>query len=93
VNLRRLAFALFILLSVCSTVVVGLFFEDAHGEYNRLKAIQAENARQLHEAETHLAEQQKVLERLRTDPAYVERVIRRQLGYAKPDESIYRFDD
>jgi len=30
--------------------------------------------------------------RLRTDPAYVERVIRRQLGYAKPDEFIFRFE-
>jgi len=32
-----------------------------------------------------------VLERLRTDPEYVDKVIRRKLGYAKPDEFIFHF--
>jgi cell division protein DivIC len=93
VTLRRLAFTLFILLSICSAAVVGVFFYNAQQEYGHLKAIQAENNRQLQEAEAHLKEQQKVLERLQTDPSYVERVIRRKLEYAKPDESIYRFDE
>lgn len=92
-TLRRLAFFCFILLSVCSTAVVGVFFFDAQRQYDRLKAIQTENTRQLHEAEARLQEQAKELERLQTDPSYVERVIRRKLGYAKPDESIYRFDE
>jgi cell division protein FtsB len=38
-----------------------------------------------------LNEQEKILQRLRTDPDYVEMVIRRRLGYAKPDEYIFRF--
>jgi len=29
--------------------------------------------------------------RLRTDDAYVQRVIREELGYARPDEFVYRF--
>jgi len=29
--------------------------------------------------------------RLRTDEAYVQRVIREELGYARPDEFVYRF--
>jgi cell division protein FtsB len=33
-----------------------------------------------------------MLERLRSDPAYVEMVIRRRMGYAKPDEFIFRFE-
>ena len=33
------------------------------------------------------------LRRLRTDPAFVEQQIRRNLGYAKPDEIIFRFED
>jgi cell division protein FtsB len=45
------------------------------------------------EVETKLAEQELVLERLRSDPAYVERVIRRRLGYAKPDEFVFRFEE
>ena len=46
----------------------------------------------LAEAQLKLREQEKILDRLRTDPAYVELVIRRQLGYAKPEEMIFRFE-
>jgi cell division protein FtsB len=47
-----------------------------------------------HDAETNekLIESQRILERLRTDPEFVEMFIRRRLGYAKPDELIYNFD-
>jgi len=38
-----------------------------------------------------VAEQQRTLERLRTDPAYVERVIRQKLGYTKQGETIFLF--
>jgi cell division protein DivIC len=34
-----------------------------------------------------------VLDRLRNDPAYVDKVIRKKLGFAKPDEDIFRFED
>ncbi|MBP9914392.1 MAG: septum formation initiator family protein, partial [Opitutaceae bacterium] len=34
-----------------------------------------------------------ILDRLRNDPEYVEKVIRRRVGYAKPDEFIFRFED
>jgi cell division protein FtsB len=40
-----------------------------------------------------LKSQERVLDRLRNDPAYVDRVIRKKLGYAKPDEFIFRFED
>jgi cell division protein FtsB len=43
-------------------------------------------------AEERLAHQEEQLRRMREDPAYVELVIRRRLGYAKPDELIFRFE-
>jgi cell division protein FtsB len=30
---------------------------------------------------------------LRTDPTYVEKVIRQRLGYAKPEEYIFRINE
>ena len=54
---------------------------------------EATSRRRLAEAEAKLREQEKILERLRNDPVYVEKVIRRRLGYAKPEEFIYRFED
>jgi cell division protein DivIC len=43
-------------------------------------------------AEARLREQQKTLERLENDPAFVETLIRRRLGYVKPNELIFRFE-
>lgn len=33
------------------------------------------------------------VQRLRSDDRYVERLIRRELGYARPDELVYKFAD
>jgi cell division protein DivIC len=38
-----------------------------------------------------LKEQEKILQRLQNDPAYVEKIIRQRLHYAKPDEFIFNF--
>ena len=90
-NLRRFAFVLFLLIFAGSGVAVGIFFVDTRDEYRRLKAIHDQNAARLQEAQARLAAQEKELERLRTDPSYVERVIRLKLGYTKPDEQVFRF--
>src|SRR5713226_3505946 len=47
----------------------------------------AENE-QLKAANIHLEAQ---ASRLRTDDAYIQRLIREELGYARPDEFVYRF--
>ena len=54
---------------------------------------ESHNRRRLAEAQERLREQERVLERLRSDPAYVDKVIRKKLGYAEPDEFIYRFEE
>jgi cell division protein DivIC len=68
-------------------------FLEAHSEYNRLRQTEELNRRRLAEVQARLREQEKVLERLRNDPAYVEKVIRKRLNYAKPDEFIFRFPE
>ena len=37
--------------------------------------------------------QEEILRRLRADPAYVEQQIRRNLGFARPDETLFRFEE
>jgi cell division protein FtsB len=66
---------------------------DARAEYNRLEQVEATNRGRLAEVQERLKSQERVLDRLRNDPAYVDRVIRKKLGYAKPDEFIFRFED
>lgn len=92
-TLRRFIASLFVALFVVIGGASGFYFYDAREEHARLEAIEAANLRRLAETEARLSAQETVLERLRTDPAYVEKVIRRKLGYAKPDEIIFRFDE
>ena len=86
-------------LVVCALVAAGVLsgltvvLAQTRAEYERVREVEAHTRRRLAEVEMRLAEQEVVLERLRTDPAYVERVIRRRLGYAKPDEFVFRFDE
>ena len=90
---RRVIVTLYVLLFAGLTVAGGVLFKDAHDEYSQLEQTVAANRRKLAEAQLHLLEQERVLERLRTDPAYVDKVIRVRLGYAKPDEFVFRFED
>jgi cell division protein DivIC len=69
----------------------GMFME-ARAEYLQLKRTQAGLEAKLAAARGRLAEQDKILERLKTDPEFVEKVIRQRLGYAEPGELVFRFD-
>jgi cell division protein DivIC len=93
VGVRRIIIILYLLLFIAGAAASGLYFWDARQQYNRLRQMEAASQRRLTELEAKLQEQEKILERLRNDPVYVEKVIRRRLGYAKPDEYIFRFED
>ncbi len=92
VNSRRaIALLYVVLLTVCG-VGTGALFLEARAEYNALKEKQAAGARELAAAKQRLADQERFLERLRSDPILVEKVIRQRLGYGRPGEVIFRFD-
>ena len=69
-----------------------MFFWQTRQEYNQLRLVELATQRRLQEAEERLREQERLLHRLRTDPAYVEMKIRQRLGYARPEEFIFRFE-
>ena len=74
-------------------VFAGVFFYRTYGEFLNLKSHEVENRRRLAKTEKLLIEQRDVLERLRQDPAFVERMIRDRLGYARPGEVVFRFEN
>jgi cell division protein FtsB len=67
-------------------------YVEARAEYRQLLQVQSTYRAKLAAKEAQLREQDRILERLRTDPAFVEKVIRQRLGYARPGEVIFRFD-
>lgn len=93
VNSRRFITVLYVVLLSGLGVGAGALFLDARAEYNQLKQVETTNRRNLAEAEARLREQERVLQRMRTDPAYVEKVIRQKLHYARPGEVIFRFEN
>jgi cell division protein FtsB len=92
VNLRRVIITFYLLLFLTVAAAASVFFLQTRREYRQLLKSEAESKRLLAEAQLKLREQQRILDRLRSDPAFVEMVIRRRLGYAKPDEMIFRFE-
>jgi cell division protein FtsB len=93
VNFRQLLLSLYALLIVGLGVAGGVLFKDAHDEYSQLEQVESSDRRRLAEAQARLRDQERVLDRLRHDPSYVDKVIRIRLRYAKPDEFIFRFED
>jgi cell division protein DivIC len=93
VNPRRLVTLIYVVLLSAFGVGAGALFLDARAEYNKLKRSEAETRRLLVEAETRLRQQERILERLRTDPEYLKKVMQRQLNYTQPGELIFRFED
>jgi cell division protein DivIC len=93
VNLNKFINGLYIVLFTGITLWAVTFFVQMHRELKALQAQEAVNQRRLAEAETKLKAQEKYLDRLRHDPALVERLIRQKLAYAKADEFIFRFEE
>jgi cell division protein FtsB len=93
VNLRNLIIGLYTVLFVAVGLWAVVFFLQIHRELTGIRAQEAANQRHLEAAKAKLAEQQAYLEKLKNDPALLERIIRQKLGYARPGEFIFRFEN
>ena len=91
--MRRLRLTIYLLVFAALSVGSLTFGWQTWREYQRLQEMARVMGERLDVAEQRLSDQQEQLRRLQEDPAYVELVIRRRLGYAKPDELIFRFDE
>lgn len=90
---RRFIVLLYVVLLSAFGSGAGALFLDARAEYVQLKQTQAASQARLLAAEARLREQERVLQRLRDDPAFVEKVIRKRAAYSRPGEIIFRFED
>jgi cell division protein FtsB len=72
--------------------VVAMFVPQIrqYNELNRKEAALQDEIRLEEEIVNHLKDQQ---QRLKTDPRFVEKLAREELGYAKPGETVFRFTD
>ncbi|MFZ9746729.1 MAG: FtsB family cell division protein [Opitutaceae bacterium] len=92
-NSRRAIAALYAVLLGLFGLGGGMLFLEARAEQAALRGRQARLERELATAKARLAEQEQFLSRLRTDPVLAEKVIRQRLGYGRPGEVVFRFDN
>jgi cell division protein DivIC len=90
---RQIIIVFYLLLFLSVGAGSAAFFWKTRQEYKQLRQVELATTRRLAEVEQRLQDQEHVLQRLRTDPAYVEMKIRQRLGYARPEEFIFRFDE
>ncbi len=62
-------------------------------QYHDLQKVEAERAGEVRAEQETLAQLKKNQDRLRTDPHFVERVAREEIGMAKPGELVFKFVD
>jgi cell division protein FtsB len=77
---------------VLTGVLSALLILQARRELDHYNREESDLHSQLKDLQVQLAQREEFLDRLENDPAFLEREVRQRLGYAKPDEMIYRFD-
>ena len=92
-NTRQVIITLYVVLLSALGLGGGALLYDARTEFRQLKATETTLRAKLAEKEAQLKEQQRILERLKTDRDYVERVMRKRLNYVKPGETVFRFPE
>lgn len=90
---RRVILLLYIVLFSTFTLVGGALWLEARAEYGQLKEVERGLQQRLAKTQAELDKQQRILDRLNTDPKFIEKVTRQRLHYAKPGEMIFRFED
>ncbi len=80
-------------LAILACVWIGSLFVPQvrqYREYQQKKAALQEDIRLEEQMLKHLKDQQ---EKLRSDPRFVEKIAREEIGYAKPGETVFKFVD
>ena len=85
-----------LLLSIIIFGVIGgtyllIQIKQALDEYNHWKSREAVLEKELNDLRQEVTKHRKFLEKLRTDPNYQEEIARKELGYSKDGERLYRF--
>jgi cell division protein FtsB len=89
---QKKLFLLFItVLGVIGGSYLLIQIKQALDEYYHWKSREAVLEKELEDLRQEVSKHRKFLEKLRTDPNYQEEIARKELGYGKEGEKLYRF--
>ena len=94
-NPQRKERALVLMMGMLCVLVIffGGLVLKTHREYQNFKARENRIEAKLIQARKEFAQKEAYMTRLFDDPEFLERVVRERLGYARPDELLFRFSD
>ncbi len=90
-SLGRFLATFYAVVFLALSAFAGISFMQTYQELDTQRTQATETSQKLQMAEQELREQERMLAQLRSDPQYVESMIRRKLGYAKQGETVFRF--
>lgn len=93
VNWNKVITVLYIVLFAAVAGWGVLFFLELNRELTALRSLEQAHQVRLAEAQDKLAAQEKYLAQLRGDPALIEQVVRKKLGYVRAHEFVFRFEE
>ncbi len=67
-------------------------FLQSYREFEYFKSKELELEKQLSHLKEKISQREKYLDLVLHEPDFLERVVRQKLGYARPEETIYRFE-
>lgn len=70
-----------------------LYFSQNYRELSRLQEREAALQRTIEAREAELIRKETYARKLAEDPEFLERIIREQLGFIRPGEFLFRFDE
>jgi cell division protein FtsB len=80
------------LIVVAALLLIGMCYLPLIQENQRRRALILQLDQQIREAQEKASQKQSQIDALRSDPKTVERLAREQLGYARSNETVIRFE-
>jgi cell division protein FtsB len=90
---RKALLAMLILMGLTLSLFFGSLILQTYREYQNFKLREQRVERKLLQAQEKFRQKEAYIARLLDDPEFLERVARERLGYSKPDELLFRFDE
>ena len=90
VFIYRLAWTVLVIIGIAAVIAC---FTPKVGQFQDLKKRAARSEQEYKIEEDVLQHLKKKQERLQTDPRFVEKIAREELGLAKPGETVFKFMD
>ncbi len=84
---------LMLLLLLAVTVAFVAVLLQTYREYRHLQSRENALQAELEGLREELSRQDEYLRLMLEDPAFLERIVRQKLGYVRPDETIFLFED